>query len=193
MLCATLTSPRPGVVAASGYSFSFHAPYDETTDAMKKSFIASIVLACALSACGGMMPDHDAGNDSGTNPTDSGSNPTDAGSSMGDGSSSCLPMGNAAMGQSLASSFCGSCHGVDLGGGTAPPGSNLHNDGMGAGSWSDCDFQRALRMGVTPAGRTLCALMPRYDARTLSDQQIADILAHLKTLTTAGRTTEMCR
>jgi cytochrome c553 len=157
-----------------------------------KSLIASIALAFSLSACGGMMPGNDAGTDSGTTPTDSGSNPTD-GSSMGDGSSSCLPMGNAAMGMATATATCGACHSADLGGGTMPPGQNLHNDGMGAGGWSDCNFQRALRMGVDDNGRSLCASMPRYSAGDLSDQQIADILAYLKTLTTPGRMTAACQ
>jgi cytochrome c553 len=155
-----------------------------------KSLIASIALAFSLAACGGMMPGNDAGNDSGT--TDSGTPPTDGGS-MRDGSSSCLPMGNAVMGATVAAATCGACHGADLGGGTTPPGQNLHNDGMGAGGWSDCDFQRAVRMGVDPAGRSLCASMPRYAAGQLSDQQLADILAHLKTLTTAGRMTGACQ
>lgn len=163
----------------------FHADNEETNVTMK-SFIASIAIAFSLAACGGMMPGNDAGNDSST-PTDTGVAPQDG------GSSACLPTGNAAMGATAATATCGACHGADLGGGTVPAGQNLHNDGMGAGGWSDCNFQRALRTGVDDTGRALCASMPRYSAGQLSDQQIADILAHLKTLTTAGRMTGACQ
>jgi mono/diheme cytochrome c family protein len=157
-----------------------------------KSLIASFALALSFVACGGPMPGNDAGSDSGSTPTDTGVAPTDSGSTPTDGSAACLPTGNAAAGAMVAMGGCGSCHGADLGGGTTPPGSNLHNEAMRAGSWSDCAFQAAMRTGTAPGGRTLCASMPRFNAQTLSDQQLADLLAHLRTLTTAGRTVAAC-
>lgn len=151
-----------------------------------KSFIASLAIAFSVVACGPMTPSGDAGNnDSGTTPTDSGTG--------SDSSAECLPTGNAANGAMLVmTNACGSCHGADLGGGTTPAGQNLHNDGTGAGGWNACQFREALRNGKDDEGRTLCASMPRYPSSAISDQALADILAHLKTLTTAGRTTAAC-
>ena len=94
--------------------------------------------------------------------------------------------GNAQAGQEIFAASCAGCHGQQAQGVVGP---NLVQGGDAAVNWQFADFRRALLIGETPDGRSLNATMPRYDGTALqpkgqpaSDQDIADIQAHLKTL-----------
>ncbi|AFZ65740.1 cytochrome c2 [Deinococcus peraridilitoris DSM 19664] len=93
--------------------------------------------------------------------------------------------GNAESGETLFNANCQGCHGANAKGVLGP---SLVEDG-GAADWQFADFRRALFRGVTPDGDSLNATMPRYGAVALqpkgqpaSDQDLADIQAHLKNL-----------
>lgn len=111
------------------------------------------------------------------------------------GAAPCLPAGNAASGMAVGARLCARCHFSDLGGGIVianPLGPNLHNDGSGAGAWWDCDLQNAVRRGRRPDGFELCAQMPRWSTTDLTDADLADLVAYLRTLTAPGRFTAVC-
>jgi len=81
-----------------------------------------------------------------------------------------------------------------LGGGRdfgAPPGAMVHirasnitpDKEHGIGTWTDGEIARAIREGVGKDGRTLFPQMPYQTyAETLSDGEVLDIIAYLKTL-----------
>lgn len=83
---------------------------------------------------------------------------------------------------------CTKCHGRDLSGtllandpvlGTIPAPNVTAGEGGIGGSYADLDWVRAIRHGVAPDG-TVLALMPDYS--TLSDGDLADLIAYLKQL-----------
>lgn len=93
------------------------------------------------------------------------------------------PKGNAASGKTLYSSTCQMCHG-DKGQGMVGP--KLSGP---VSKWKFADFKKALTKGVNPSKKTLAPTMPRYEktpfmgtGKPPTDQQIADVLAYLKTL-----------
>ncbi|WP_188968605.1 c-type cytochrome [Deinococcus aerolatus] len=86
--------------------------------------------------------------------------------------------GNAEAGTALYASSCAGCHGAQAGGGIGP---SLLTD-EGPRGWTLAQFTTVLRKGVLPEGRELSAVMPRFTDAQLSDAQVADLLAHIKTL-----------
>ena len=95
---------------------------------------------------------------------------------------------------SIAVAKCVDCHGADLGGRVfldVPPfrlvALNLTrgNGGVGA-SLADADFARAIRDGVGPDGRGL-VVMPSSDYQYLSDADLADIIAFVKSVPPVDR------
>ena len=112
----------------------------------------------------------------------------------GDGAP-CLPAGDPARGRAVAMQQCTICHGVELGGGLSmyePPGRNLHNDGVGAGGRSDCDLQAAARRGLDRYGYPLCIGMPHFTTDDVSDQELGDVYAYMRSLTGMGTATATC-
>lgn len=83
---------------------------------------------------------------------------------------------------------CKDCHGADLGGATfindplfaRLSGTNLTPDGPG-GKLSDVERVRAIRHGVGPDGRSLL-FMPAQEFAKLSDQDMGDLLAYLRSV-----------
>ncbi|GGR99458.1 hypothetical protein GCM10008960_27660 [Deinococcus sedimenti] len=85
--------------------------------------------------------------------------------------------GNAEAGQTVYTGNCAGCHGANGQGNIGP--SLVTADGPK--SWTLAQFSTALREGQTP-DRELSATMPRFGEAQLSDAQIADLQAYLKTL-----------
>ncbi len=52
----------------------------------------------------------------------------------------------------------------------------------GSGRWSDEQFARALRQGIGHDGRTLFPVMPYYFFRNMSDEDLASVIAYVRTL-----------
>jgi mono/diheme cytochrome c family protein len=84
---------------------------------------------------------------------------------------------------------CTECHGANLGGGTMiddPAIGTLFgpNITQGRGSvvldYGPADWDRAVRHGVAPSGRP--TLMPAQDFQLMSDQELSDLLAYIRTL-----------
>ena len=72
---------------------------------------------------------------------------------------------------------CAACHGAKGTGGYAP----TINGASDAAGWTDAQFLTAVRTGKDDTGKTLSG-MPVFSASQLSDAQVADIFAYLKTL-----------
>ena len=106
--------------------------------------------------------------------------------------------GSVARGEHLATVMCKECHGDDLGGNPAflddpvigtfvTP--NLTSGMGGLGSeFTDVDFVRVLRHGIKPTGQSVF-IMPAADYFYLADQDIADILAYLRSAPPVDRET----
>lgn len=101
--------------------------------------------------------------------TTAGSNSGEAGAPAG--------AGNASAGQTVFASNCAGCHGANAQGGIGP--SLVTADGPK--SWTLAQFSAALRQGHAP-DRELSTVMPRFSQAQISDAQIADLQAYLKTL-----------
>lgn len=89
----------------------------------------------------------------------------------------------------LAARRCSGCHGGDLGGtrvgGWAP---NLTPDEItGLGSWSPAAIGAAIREGIDRDGAPLCPTMPRFSPADLGDEDLASIVAHLRSLAPLDR------
>ena len=91
-------------------------------------------------------------------------------------------------GADLAQASTG-CHGADFAGqhvpGTPPDfpdAANLTPHASGISAWSAEDFQRALRMGTRPDGRVLDEFMPWKAYASFTDEEVAAIYAHLRTV-----------
>jgi mono/diheme cytochrome c family protein len=99
-------------------------------------------------------------------------------------------------GKHLATFLCEECHGDDLGGNTAwfelgPLASaktpNLTSGKFGiAAQFTDSDWVRVLRHGVKPDG-TSVFIMPANDFYYLSDSDLADVVAYVKSVTPVDR------
>lgn len=85
--------------------------------------------------------------------------------------------GDASAGQELYVSNCSGCHGTDGGGGIGP--SLKLADGPK--SWTVTQFNTVLREGKLPNGEELGAVMPRFAETQLTDADIANIFAYVKT------------
>lgn len=85
--------------------------------------------------------------------------------------------GDVGAGQAKFVSSCAACHGAQGGGGI---GAAL-NTADGPKSWTLDQFKLTLREGKTPE-RMLNATMPRFSPEQVSDEEIANIHAYIKTL-----------
>jgi mono/diheme cytochrome c family protein len=128
---------------------------------MKRLIPIMAVLAMLLVACGG-------GSDEGTTATD-----PPASSSLGD----------AAAGEEVFASTCASCHGPDATGleGLGP---DLHNNVFVDGLTDDelIAFIKAGRSVSDPANTTGVDMPPKGGNPSLSDDDIADVAAYLRSL-----------
>ncbi|WP_199699687.1 c-type cytochrome [Deinococcus sp. RM] len=85
--------------------------------------------------------------------------------------------GDAQAGQTVYVGNCAGCHGANGQGQIGP--SLVTADGPK--SWTLAQFTTTLREGKTP-DRELSATMPRYGEAQISDAQVADLQAYIKTL-----------
>ena len=94
-----------------------------------------------------------------------------------------------ARGRHLAAiGLCMDCHGADLAGRPFDvPGSNVYARNLTAltASFSDADFDRAIRHGVRPDGKSV-VVMPSNNFANLSDDEVASIIAYLRSLPVRG-------
>lgn len=99
-------------------------------------------------------------------------------------------------GAHLVSIYCADCHGRDLGGtefvNEMPlaiiPAANLTSgEGGAAQTFSDADFERALRHGIGPDGKGLW-IMPSGEFSHFSDEDVAAIIAYLRSIEPVDRT-----
>ena len=84
----------------------------------------------------------------------------------------------------MASFLGGSEVGFEIPGLGTFHGPNLTPDkATGLGGWTDAQIVAALQTGVRPDGRMLAPIMPWHAFGGMTDNDIADIFAHLSTLT----------
>ena len=86
---------------------------------------------------------------------------------------------------------CTGCHGDALQGARfdgAPMEIYAPNLGLIAMTWTDADFDRAIRRSVAPDGRTLW-IMPSHTYQFVADQDVADLTAYIRTLPHNGIST----
>lgn len=90
---------------------------------------------------------------------------------------------------------CAECHGVDFGGGTMVDdpavgqlfGPNLTGGaGSRVGTFTVSDWDRLVRHGVGPDGRP--SVMPSHDFFAMSDRELSDMLAYIRSLPPVDRT-----
>lgn len=87
-------------------------------------------------------------------------------------------VGNAASGMTLyGARSCNGCHG-QLGEGNSTGPNISGSNTAGIGTWTQAEFNRAVRESVGRDGMRLCSTMTPYP--TLTDQQLADLFAFLK-------------
>ncbi|THF67672.1 c-type cytochrome [Deinococcus sp. Arct2-2] len=87
------------------------------------------------------------------------------------------PAGDPSNGRAVFASNCAGCHGANGGGNIGP----ALTTADGPKSWTMAEFTLTLRQGKTPE-RELNATMPRYSETQITDEQIADLQAYIKTL-----------
>ncbi|WP_158263794.1 c-type cytochrome [Deinococcus arcticus] len=85
--------------------------------------------------------------------------------------------GDTEAGRQVYASNCAGCHGQQGEGALGP---SLVNE-EGVQSWSVAQFTATLREGRTPT-RQLSQAMPRFSEDQISDPQVANLLAYIKTL-----------
>ncbi|ABF44958.1 cytochrome c, class I [Deinococcus geothermalis DSM 11300] len=85
--------------------------------------------------------------------------------------------GDTAQGLKLFTANCAGCHGAQAQGGVGP----ALNTATGPGSWMIAQFQAAVREGHAP-DRELGPVMPRFTTAQISDEDLTDIYAYLKSL-----------
>ncbi len=101
-------------------------------------------------------------------------------------------------GHHLATILCMECHQADLGGdpnffqggpigSVTAPNLTPGQGGLGA-AFSDADFVRAVRHGVKPDG-TSVFIMPAQDFAYLSDKDLGDLIAYIRSLPAVDRQT----
>lgn len=113
-------------------------------------------------------PDDKTGTNAGTT---QGTNPDEAAARTTD------PAGDPSNGRAVFISNCAGCHGANGGGNIGP----ALTTADGPKSWTLAEFTLSLRQGKTPE-RELNSTMPRYSETQLTDEQIADLQAYIKTL-----------
>jgi mono/diheme cytochrome c family protein len=90
--------------------------------------------------------------------------------------------------QLLAMGGCRGCHGPELTGGGCPPPGASNITPAGIGDWTPQHFVTALRDHKRPNGSTISDAMPRAYGE-MSDEDLANIFAFLKTVPAAGNKT----
>lgn len=102
-----------------------------------------------------------------------------------------LPSGSAAQGAHLAAIYgCSDCHGEDLRGRPFPHPDPFRtvtsaNLTLKAKSYSDADFERVIRTGLTPAGYSV-EFMPSNAFIHMSDAEVAAIVGYIRSLPAGG-------
>jgi cytochrome c2 len=106
-----------------------------------------------------------------------------------------LEPGNVERGAVLVNDLaCSGCHYFDLGGtlDPLPDPYSMHEDTVayasnitpdvatGIGNWTDQELDEAIRAGIDAADEKMCEPMPVYS--DMSDQEVADIIAFLRSL-----------
>lgn len=93
------------------------------------------------------------------------------------------PKGKPASGKTIYTATCQGCHGDKAQGMVGPKLAGV------VSKWKFADFKKTLQKGVNPSGKNLAPTMPRYEkmpfvgsTKPPTDQQIADVLAYIKTL-----------
>lgn len=90
---------------------------------------------------------------------------------------------------------CTDCHSADLGGkmliddpllGSIPSANLTRGQGSATATYTVADWERAIRHGVGPGGRGLL-IMPSYEFSGLSDEQVAQMIAYLQTVSPVDR------
>ncbi|MGB8648613.1 MAG: cytochrome c [Anaerolineae bacterium] len=81
---------------------------------------------------------------------------------------------------------CRACHGPQFAGGKDPNPAAPPVPGLGPGSdyakWTDADWIKAMRTGITPSGKALTDFMPWKSVGQLTDEELKAIYQYLKTL-----------
>jgi len=77
-----------------------------------------------------------------------------------------------------AANACGSCHGADASGDTAP--NITQSKTAGIGNWTYAQFQTSIRTKVRPDGTMNCFAMFAYSTTDISDASLLDLYAFLK-------------
>jgi mono/diheme cytochrome c family protein len=84
---------------------------------------------------------------------------------------------------------CHGCHGFGLSGGPVPappgtpPAANLTPDpATGIATWTEADFERALRHGVRPDNRPIDVFMPWPVFSRMTDEEVKALWAYLRTV-----------
>ncbi|MDB5046314.1 MAG: hypothetical protein JWQ08_2364 [Deinococcus sp.] len=113
-------------------------------------------------------PDDQTGTDAGTT---QGTDPDEAAARNND------EAGDPSNGRAVFASNCAGCHGQNAEGNIGP----ALTTADGPKSWTLGEFTLALRQGKTPE-RVLNATMPRFSETQITDEQIADLQAYIKTL-----------
>ncbi|MBM4783675.1 MAG: cytochrome c [Archangiaceae bacterium] len=110
--------------------------------------------------------------------------------SCGSGSAPDAGLGNAVNGQAIyANKGCSSCHGMSAEGTASGP--NISGSGTaGIGNWSQADFTKAVRQAQSPSGKAYCSNMQPNP--TLSDTQVADLFAFVKSKMSENKPTKAC-
>ncbi len=86
-------------------------------------------------------------------------------------------------------SACYGCHQPDFTGGGGPPPGASNITPTGIGTWRQADFMRALREHKRPNGSAIDDAMPRGYGQ-MSDEELGDIFAYLKTVPAKGSKTK---
>ena len=131
-------------------------------------WILGLVMALGVAACGGNNADP---------AVETGSKPTESAVTTN------LGAGDAQNGKALYSSNCATCHGPEANGITGL-GSGLHDNEFIAGK-SDPELIEFIKMGRSPGdplNDTGVAMPPKGGNPALTDQNLNDIVAYLRTL-----------
>jgi len=90
---------------------------------------------------------------------------------------------------------CHSCHGKQLSGGkVSDPTSKLLGPNLTPGgelaAWSDADFIKTIRTGVTPSGHQLDPTMPWKEYANMTDDELTAVFRYLQSLPKLATTTQ---
>lgn len=112
-----------------------------------------------------------------TKPTDGAAAPAAAAGATTAATPADAGAGNADAGKAVFASNCAGCHGAEAKGGVGPDLTAAN----GPKAWDDAAFKTAIREGKTPE-KTLAAMMPHFADAQVSDTQVGDLHAYLKSL-----------